>query len=99
RPEQHTIRATLGTIADQPLASPSVIVIGEVAGVDLGWFERRPLLGRRVLVTRTRQQASELVVALRAAGAEPIELPVIEVVDPADAGAALRQAANDLPAY
>ncbi len=99
RPEQHTIRATLGTIADQPLASPSVIVIGEVAGVDLGWFERRPLLGRRVLVTRTRQQASELVVALRAAGAEPIELPVIEVVDPVDGGVALRHAADELAAY
>jgi uroporphyrinogen III methyltransferase/synthase len=99
RPEQHTIRATLGTIADQPLASPSVIVIGEVAAVDLGWFERRPLLGRRILVTRTRQQASELVVALRAAGAEPIELPVIEVVGTADDGAALRQAAAGLAAY
>jgi uroporphyrinogen III methyltransferase/synthase len=99
RPEQHTIRATLETISDEPLASPSVIVVGGVAAVDLGWFERRPLFGRRVLVTRTRQQASALSEALRAAGAEPVELPVIEVADPADGGAALRKAAADLAAY
>ncbi|HEY9556935.1 MAG TPA: uroporphyrinogen-III C-methyltransferase, partial [Acidimicrobiales bacterium] len=99
RPEQHTIRATLGTIADQPLRSPSVIVIGEVAAVDLDWFESRPLLGRRVLVTRTRTQASELVAELRAAGAHPIEVPVIEVVDPLDGGASLRAATKDLATY
>lgn len=99
RPEQRTIRATLDTIADEPLASPSVIVVGGVAAVDLGWFERRPLFGRRVLVTRTRQQASALSEALRAAGAEPVELPVIEIAEPLDGGAALRKAAADLAAY
>ena len=99
RPEQRTTRATLGTIADQPLASPSVIVVGEVAGVDLAWFERRPLFGRRILVTRTRQQASELVASLRQLGAEPIELPVIEVADPVDEGAALRASAAQLSVY
>jgi uroporphyrinogen III methyltransferase/synthase len=99
RPEQQTIRSTLGTIADQPLASPSVIVIGDVAGVDLGWFERRPLFGRRVVVTRTREQASQLSAALRDAGAEPVEVPVIAVEPPADGGAALRIAAKELPTY
>jgi uroporphyrinogen III methyltransferase/synthase len=99
RPEQHTVRATLGTIADQPLLSPSVIVVGEVAGVDLRWFEQRPLLGRRVVVTRTRSQASALSAGLRALGAEPIEVPVIEVVDPLDGGAALRDAAVRLGTY
>lgn len=99
RPGQHTVRATLGTIADQPLASPSVIVVGEVAGVDLDWFERRPLFGRRIVVTRTRAQASELSAALRNAGAEALEVPVIDVVDPADGGASLRAAAKDLANY
>ena len=99
RPQQHTIRATLGTIADQPLEAPSVIVVGEVAGVDLRWFEDRPLLGRRVLVTRTRSQASALAAGLRQLGAEPIEVPVIEVVDPADGGDALRTAARRLGTY
>lgn len=99
RPEQRTIRATLETIADEPLASPSVIVVGGVAAVDLSWFERRPLFGRRVLVTRTRQQASALGEALRSAGAEPVELPVIQIADPVDGGAGLRKAAADLAAY
>ncbi|MFP5256168.1 MAG: uroporphyrinogen-III C-methyltransferase [Acidimicrobiia bacterium] len=99
RPEQRTVRATLGTIADQPLEAPSVIVVGEVAGVDLRWFEDRPLLGRRVVVTRTRQQASTLAAGLRLLGAEPVEVPVIAVADPADGGALLREVAARLGTY
>jgi uroporphyrinogen III methyltransferase/synthase len=99
RPEQQTVRATLGTIAEQPLATPSVIVVGEVAAVDLAWFERRPLFGRRVVVTRTRQQASALSTALRDAGAEPVELPVIQIEDPPDGGVALREAVVRLGSY
>lgn len=99
RPEQHTVRATLATIAAQPLESPSVIVVGEVAAVDLAWFERRPLFGTRVVVTRTRRQASPLARALRGAGAEPIEVPVIEVADAADGGIALRAAARAMGSY
>ncbi len=99
RPEQRTIRATLATLADQPLASPSTIVIGEVAGVDLSWFESRPLFGKRVVVTRARAQASELVVALEAAGASTVELAAIEITDPADGGGALRAAAAGVGAY
>ena len=99
RPEQTTVRATLGTIADQTLATPSVIVVGEVAGVDLTWFERRPLSARRVVVTRTRQQASQLTVALRELGAVPIEVPVIEIVEPSDGGVGLAAAALRLGAF
>jgi uroporphyrinogen III methyltransferase/synthase len=99
RPEQHSLRATLATIGGEALAAPSVIVVGEVADVDLAWFDRRPLFGRRVVVTRTRQQASQLASALREAGAEPIEVPVIEVVDPVDGGAALQTAASRLADY
>ena len=93
RPEQRTIRATLGTLADQPLASPSTIVIGEVAAQDLSWFESRPLFGKRVVVTRAREQASALVKALEWAGASTVELAAIEITEPADGGAALRAAA------
>lgn len=99
RPQQRTVRATLSTIAAQPLAPPSVIVVGEVAAVDLPWFERRPLFGRRVVVTRTRAQASQLSAALREQGAEPIEIPVIEILDPSDGGAALQRAAARLGTY
>ncbi|MEQ1787116.1 MAG: uroporphyrinogen-III synthase, partial [Acidimicrobiales bacterium] len=72
---------------------------GEVAGVDLAWFERRPLFGRTVVVTRTRQQASQLTVALRELGAQVVEVPVIEIDDAADGGAALRAAAAHLSTY
>jgi uroporphyrinogen III methyltransferase/synthase len=99
RPEQRSVRGTLGTILDHELASPSTIVIGKVAGLDLDWFESRPLFGRRVVVTRAREQASDLVAALRAQGADAIEAPTIEIDEPVDDGAALRRAAADLSSY
>jgi uroporphyrinogen III methyltransferase/synthase len=70
-----------------------------VAGLDLRWFEGRPLSGRRVVVTRARAQASTLVERLRALGAETVELPTIEITDPVDGGAALAGAAAGLAAY
>jgi uroporphyrinogen III methyltransferase/synthase len=79
RPEQRTIRATLGTIAAAGIEPPSAIVVGDVAGVDLGWFERRPLFGRRVAVTRAREQVSDLRARLESLGAEVLELPTISV--------------------
>ena len=77
RPEQRTLRGTLATIADLGVEAPSAIVIGAVAGLDLAWFEQRPLFGRRIVVTRAREQASELRVRLEQLGAEVIELPSI----------------------
>jgi uroporphyrinogen-III synthase len=75
------VRTTLGQLGDVTLEPPVTIVIGKVAGLDLRWFEgpSRPLLGRRVVVTRARAQASTLVEKLRALGAETIELPTIEI--------------------
>jgi uroporphyrinogen III methyltransferase/synthase len=96
RPEQTTVRATLATIADHRLGTPATIVVGEVAGLDLAWFERRPLLGRRVVVTRARAQASELVARLAAQGAATVEVPAIAVEDPADGGKALAEAVDRL---
>ena len=84
-----------GTLADidaavraAGIAPPAVTVVGEVARLrdELRWFDTRPLFGKRVLVTRTRQQASELSRALAAQGAEAIELPTIEIVPQADPG-------------
>jgi uroporphyrinogen-III synthase len=59
----------------------------------------RPLLGRRVVVTRAREQASDLATRLTGLGAEAVELPVITIVDPSDGGAALREAASRLAGY
>ncbi len=98
RPEQATVRTTLGALGSTPLEPPVTIVVGAVADLDLAWFERRPLFGRRIVVTRARADASALSERLRALGAEVVELPVIEVGGPADGGAGLRRAAADLAA-
>jgi uroporphyrinogen III methyltransferase / synthase len=99
RPEQRTVRATLATIADHDLGTPSTIVVGDVAACDLAWFENRPLFGRRIVVTRARDQASELVERLAALGAATVEVPAIEIRDPADGGKALDEAVRRLSAY
>jgi uroporphyrinogen III methyltransferase/synthase len=79
RPDQTTIRATLATVADAGIRAPSAIVVGDVAALDLAWFERRPLFGRTVVVTRAREQASVLSARLEDLGAEVLELPAIEI--------------------
>jgi uroporphyrinogen III methyltransferase/synthase len=83
RPDQRSLRTTLGALADDGAAAeirpPSAIVVGAVAALDLAWFERRPLFGRRVVVTRAREQASGLRARLESLGAEVVELPTIAV--------------------
>ncbi len=99
RPEQRTVRTTLGRLGATAVESPATMVVGAVAGLDLRWFEDRPLFGCTVVVTRAREQASDLVERLHHLGAETVELPVIEIGDPADGGAALRAAAATLGDY
>jgi uroporphyrinogen III methyltransferase/synthase len=77
-PTQRTVIATLSTIASAPdLASPLIVVIGQSVGLreTIAWFDRRPLFGRRILVTRASQRAGALADRLRAAGADVLELP------------------------
>lgn len=91
-PEQRTVVGTLGDIAARAAAAgmptPAVIVVGEVVRLreEIAWYERLPLAGRRVLVTRAPGQAGALGDLLAAAGAEPVEIPLIEVVAPEDWG-------------
>ena len=98
-PGQRTVRTTLDRLGAVPVSSPATIVIGEVAALDLSWYEDRPLSGWRILVTRARSQASALVDRLAAAGAWPVELPVIAVADAADGGAALDLAMSRVDRY
>jgi uroporphyrinogen III methyltransferase/synthase len=79
RPEQRTIRTTLAAAPTAGIESPAAIVVGAVAALDLAWFESRPLFGKRVVITRAREQASELGNRLEALGAEVVELPTIAV--------------------
>lgn len=87
---QETIEDTVAGLADRlrdhPRRHPAVLVLGRVVGFreHLRWFDVRPLFGRRVLVTRPREQAADLVARLAHLGAEPIEAPLIRIVPPDD---------------
>ncbi|HMC50536.1 MAG TPA: uroporphyrinogen-III C-methyltransferase [Solirubrobacterales bacterium] len=82
---QRTVVATLGTLAEvverAEIKAPALIVVGQVVSRrdSLAWLERRPLHGRRVVVTRARAQASGLAKTLRNLGAEVVELPAIRI--------------------
>jgi uroporphyrinogen III methyltransferase/synthase len=96
RPEQVTVRTTLAGLGAVEVRPPATIVIGAVAALELGWYEHRPLMGRAVVVTRARAQASVMTARLRDLGARPVELPAIRIEGPADGGAALAAAAARL---
>ena len=88
--QQQSLQGTLGSIADlvaeKKFSAPAVTVIGEVVKLrtKLNWFERRPLFGQRIVVTRTREQASQLSKQLLDLGAEVLEIPTIKIVPPDD---------------
>jgi uroporphyrinogen III methyltransferase/synthase len=101
---QRTVVATLGTIAAtvarEEIGAPALIVVGPVAArrEQLGWLERRPLHGRRVVVTRARAQASGLAATLRELGAEVVELPAIRI-EPRIETDVVREAAAAIGVY
>ncbi|MBW2600666.1 MAG: uroporphyrinogen-III C-methyltransferase [Deltaproteobacteria bacterium] len=103
-PLQTTLVGRLDTIVAQVekagLKPPAVIVVGKVVELrkEINWFEEKPLFGKTVVVTRTRQQASELVARLSALGAECLECPTIRVVPPDD-WSPLDQAIDSLETY
>jgi uroporphyrinogen III methyltransferase/synthase len=87
---QKTLQGTLGTIAarveETGFSAPAVAVFGEVVQLRdrLNWFETRPLYGKRIVVTRTRQQAGVLSEGLRSLGADAFEMPTIRIEPPTD---------------
>jgi uroporphyrinogen III methyltransferase/synthase len=90
RTNQRTLVARLDDVArragEEGFENPSVIVVGGVASLreSLNWFEKKPLFGCRVLVTRSREQASALSRAIKDLGGEAIEFPTIEIREPLD---------------
>jgi uroporphyrinogen III methyltransferase/synthase len=104
RADQETVTGTLGSIASQIEAAgmkpPATIIIGEVVALrdKLNWFERLPLFGKRIVVTRAAEQAGELSCRLRSLGATVIEFPVIEI-QPAAYPAPLDEAIARLSEY
>jgi uroporphyrinogen III methyltransferase/synthase len=87
---QRTVTGTLADIVQKARAAdikpPAVTIVGEVVALrdKLRWFDTKPLFGKRILVTRSRQQASALSERLRHLGAEPLEYPAIEIAPPKD---------------
>ena len=105
RSDQKTVTGTLeniaGKVAEANLKPPAITVVGDVVALrdeGLGWFEREPLFGRRVVVTRARAQAGELSRELEALGAEVFEFPTIEIRPPKDFGS-LDEAIRDLDSF
>lgn len=85
RPDQKTIEGTLATLPgllrESGLKPPATIIVGGVTSLrsKLNWFEKLPLFGQRVAVTRPRAQSVEMMAKLRELGAEPIEFPTISI--------------------
>ncbi|NOQ20207.1 MAG: uroporphyrinogen-III C-methyltransferase [Desulfobacterales bacterium] len=103
-PRQVTVSGTLETIVEKVrsagLKAPALIVVGDVVNLrpTLKWFEKRALLGKRIVVTRARQQASDLVKLLSDLGAECLEYPTLKIIPPKDPEP-LQQAVKNLPTY
>ncbi|MDA1055350.1 MAG: uroporphyrinogen-III C-methyltransferase [Planctomycetota bacterium] len=89
-PDQQRVSCTLGevveTLESRNIRPPTIIVVGQVATLvgTFSWFEKRPLFGQRILVTRPRGQTHKLAELLEELGAEAVIQPAIEISEPAD---------------
>ena len=103
-PQQRTVVGTVENLAaaarDAGIEAPALVVVGEVVALRerLAWFEKRPLFGKRVVVTRARAQASRFAAALEELGADVLHVPTIRIGEPFDP-APLRAAVEDLTAF
>jgi uroporphyrinogen III methyltransferase/synthase len=101
---QQTVTGTLETIVEvvnkAGLKSPAIIVVGHVVSLrkELAWFDKKPLFGRRIVITRARAQASGLVSQLTKLGAQCLEIPTIKII-PAEDTAPLKKAIDNLNHY
>ncbi len=86
QPSQRSVSGTLADISrkvkEAGIRPPSIIIVGDVVALreKINWFERRPLFGKTIVVTRSREQASELTARLTELGAGVIETPVIKII-------------------
>ncbi len=84
-PEQHSVEGTLETITEvvrkAGVKPPALVIVGDVVKLrnTIDWFEKRALFGKRIVVTRTREQASELVAQLNENGASCLEYSTIHI--------------------
>ncbi|HEY8297881.1 MAG TPA: uroporphyrinogen-III C-methyltransferase [Candidatus Baltobacteraceae bacterium] len=94
RPTQQTVVATLATVAEaverEGIGAPAIVIIGEVAALreEIAWFDRSPLFGKRVLVTRPRGRDDDFAQGLWSLGAQPVLAPTIAIGPPDEPRAA-----------
>ena len=99
-PGQRTLVGTIGTLFEatsgEATPEPALLIVGQVVGLreHLRWFDERPLFGKRIVITRSPEQASELVDALETLGAQAIPAPTFRVAPPEDPEAVDRAAAS-----
>ncbi len=105
RPYQEVYETTLGNAAEavrkNQIHPPAVFLVGEVARLrdEMRWFDTKPLFGKRIVVTRSRSQASRLTRHLEDLGAECFEIPVISIAEPTDHFAGLDAGIEKLGQY
>jgi uroporphyrinogen III methyltransferase/synthase len=101
-PAQRTTEGTLQELAEMKntRTGPAILVVGRVVGLrqHLRWFDERPLFGKRIVITRSREQSGQLIDLLESLGAEPVEAPMIRVTPPDDYGP-LDQAVAEASTY
>ncbi|WP_338032345.1 uroporphyrinogen-III C-methyltransferase [Desulfobulbus rhabdoformis] len=103
-PQQFSVEGTLATICEvvqkADIKPPALVIVGDVVKLrkTIDWFERRPLFGQRIVVTRTREQASDLVVKLEENGAECLEYSTIHI-EPVEDYTILDQALGEIDSY
>ncbi len=91
-PDQETLTGSLGDIAalaeKNEFSPPAVFVVGDVVNLRerLGWFEKKPLFGKGIVITRPEEQSEEFATLLRAEGARVIYFPTIRIIPPEDYG-------------
>ncbi|HNY11833.1 MAG TPA: uroporphyrinogen-III C-methyltransferase, partial [Candidatus Wallbacteria bacterium] len=103
--KQRTVTGTLETIDEtvkrSGITPPAIFIVSETVRLreKLNWFETLPLFGKKIVVTRAREQASELVLKLEEMGAEVFEFPVIKIVPPDDCYASIDGAIENMDRY
>ena len=103
-PEQRTLETTLGqayaAVQAAQFKAPAILIVGNVVALrkELAWFDKKPLFGKTIVVTRARAQASALTAALEEQGAKVLEVPAIKLTPVANYDL-LDQALADLQNY
>ena len=103
-PRQKSLVSTLADLHElaeqRGIKAPSVVVVGGVASLSkkLAWFESKPLFGKNIVVTRTREQSGKLTTRIRELGGQPILFPTIAITDPEDF-CSLDQAIRNIQKY